>query len=128
MANADTMGSLFREISKKLKEKNPNKFVLVESFGKENYFSAMKASKFLIGNTSSGILEAASFGKFVINVGNRQLGRLQSGNVIDVDFNKEEIIKSIEEIEKQQKFKGANKYYKKNTANKIIEILTNDRL
>ena len=128
MANADTMGSLFRETSKKLKEKNPNKFALVESFGKENYFSAMKASKLLIGNTSSGIIEAASFSKFVINVGNRQLGRLQSGNVINVDFNKNQIIKGVEEIEKNQIFKGTNKYYKKNTANKIIEILTNDRL
>ena len=128
MANADTMGSLFRETSKKLKEKNPNKFALVESFGKENYFSAMKASKFLIGNTSSGILEAASFGKFVINVGARQLGRLQSGNVINVNFNKNQIIKRIEEIEKQQKFKGVNKYYKANTANSIIEILISDEL
>jgi GDP/UDP-N,N'-diacetylbacillosamine 2-epimerase (hydrolysing) len=128
MANADTMGSLFRETSKKLKEKYPNKFALVESFGKENYFSAMQSSKFLIGNTSSGILEAASFGKFVINVGSRQLGRLQSGNIINVEFDKNQIIKGIGEIEKQQKFKGVNKYYKPNTANNIIEILTNERL
>lgn len=123
MANADTMGSLYREISKKLKEKYPTRFSLIESFGKENYFSAMKASSFLLGNTSSGIIEAASFGKFVINVGARQLGRLQSGNTINVNFDKKQILKGIEEIEKDLLFKKPNKYYKKNTAKNIMEIL-----
>ncbi|MFK8060268.1 MAG: UDP-N-acetylglucosamine 2-epimerase [Polaribacter sp.] len=128
MANADTMGSLYRETSKELKEKYPNKITLVESFGKENYFSAMKASKFLIGNTSSGILEAASYGKFVVNVGSRQLGRLQSGNVINVDFNKDQIIDAVEQIKIDGNFRGVNKYYKPNTANNIIEFLSNERL
>ena len=128
MANADTMGSLFREKSKELKEKYPNKITLVESFGKENYFSAMKASKFLIGNTSSGILEAASYGKFVVNVGTRQLGRLQSGNVINIDFNKNQIIDAVEKIKIDENFRGVNKYYKPNTANNIIEFLSNERL
>ena len=128
MANADTMGSLFRETSKELKEKYPNKITLVESFGKENYFSAMKASKFLIGNTSSGILEAASYGKFVVNVGTRQLGRLQSGNVINIDFNKNQIIDAVEKIKIDENFRGVNKYYKSNTANNIIEFLSNERL
>ena len=128
MANADTMGSLFRETSKELKEKYPNKISLVESFGKENYFSAMKASKFLIGNTSSGILEAASYGKFVVNVGTRQLGRLQSGNVINTDFNKKQIIAAVEKIKIDKNFRGVNKYYKPNTANNIIKFLFNERL
>ena len=128
MANADTMGSLFRETSKELRAKYPNKITLVESFGKENYFSAMKTSKFLIGNSSSGILEAASYGKFVVNVGTRQLGRLQSGNVINVDFNKNQIIDAVEQIKRDGNFSGVNKYYKPNTANKIIKFLSNERL
>ncbi|WP_417857478.1 UDP-N-acetylglucosamine 2-epimerase [Xanthomarina gelatinilytica] len=128
MANADTNGSLYRETSKKLKHNNFDKISLVESFGKENYFSAMKESKLLIGNTSSGIIEAASFGKFVINVGKRQLGRLQSGNVFNVDYNKNKIIKAFRQIIGNPEFIGANKYYKKNTVNKIIEILANERL
>ena len=51
--------------------------------GQLKYLSAMNHLDFVIGNTSSGIIEAASFGKPVINIGNRQLGRLQSGNIID---------------------------------------------
>ena len=128
MANADTMGSLYREVSKKLKENNKNKFTLVESFGKEKYFAAMKECQFLIGNTSSGILEAASFQKYFINVGSRQLGRLQSGNVINVEFNKTQILEAVEKIKVNDKFTGKNEYYKPNTANNIIEILTNERL
>jgi UDP-N-acetylglucosamine 2-epimerase len=46
----------------------------------------MKHVDFLIGNTSSGIIEAASFHKPVVNIGDRQKGRLQSGNVIDCNL------------------------------------------
>lgn len=88
----------------------------------------MKASNFLIGNTSSGILEAASYGKFVVNVGTRQLGRLQSGNVINTDFNKKQIIAAVEKIKTDKNFRCVNKYYKPNTANNIIKFLLNERL
>ena len=88
----------------------------------------MKASEMLLGNTSSGILEAASFGKYVINVGNRQLGRLRSNNVIDVSFDKNEIKDSIKKINKNKEFKGKNKYYKPDTVNKIVKILANNGL
>ena len=123
LANADTMGSLFRDTSNDLKNKYPNNITLVSNFGKNNYFSAMKASEMLLGNTSSGIIEAASFGKYVVNVGNRQLGRLRSDNVLDVSFDRNEIIKGIKKINKNKEFKGLNKYYKPNTVNKIIKIL-----
>ena len=61
MPNADTMGSLYREKLFELRDIIPNKIFLIENFGKLNYFSAMYHSKLLIGNTSSGIVEAASF-------------------------------------------------------------------
>jgi UDP-N-acetylglucosamine 2-epimerase len=48
----------------------------------------MKHLDFVIGNTSSGIIEAASFQKPVINIGSRQKGRLQSANVIDSTIEK----------------------------------------
>ena len=51
----------------------------------------MKYVNILIGNTSSGIIEAASFKKPVINIGERQKGRLRSGNVIDCHINKLDI-------------------------------------
>jgi GDP/UDP-N,N'-diacetylbacillosamine 2-epimerase (hydrolysing) len=123
MPNADTMGSLFRDKISQLKQENPDKIVCIENFGKENYFNAMHYSKMLIGNTSSGIIEAASFEKYVINVGNRQEGRSQSRNIINTLFKKEAIIDAVEEILKFNKFNGENVYYKRGAASKIINIL-----
>ena len=60
----------------------PKNFKIVENFGKINYFSAIKYSKAVLGNSSSGIIEAATFNKFVINVGDRQKGRSRSKNII----------------------------------------------
>ena len=53
----------------------------------------MKHVNLLIGNSSSGIIEASSFGKPVINIGNRQLGRMRGVNVIDCEI--KELSKSI---------------------------------
>jgi GDP/UDP-N,N'-diacetylbacillosamine 2-epimerase (hydrolysing) len=128
MSNADTMGSLYRKSLKELKIKNPNNITLIENFGKYNYFAAMKASKILLGNTSSAILEAASFGKYAINLGNRQLGRLRSDNVLDVPYNKTLIISAVNEIINQGLYTGENKYYKPNTALNIIKIIKENEL
>jgi GDP/UDP-N,N'-diacetylbacillosamine 2-epimerase (hydrolysing) len=122
MPNADTMGSVFRLEIDKLKNEFPNQVLCVENFGKLNYFNAMHYSKFLIGNTSSGIIEAASFGKLVVNVGERQSGRAQSSNVINVVFNSHEIYTAAFKA-LYNKFEGSNIYYKRNTVNVIIKLL-----
>jgi GDP/UDP-N,N'-diacetylbacillosamine 2-epimerase (hydrolysing) len=122
MPNADTMGSIFREEMEKLKNDFPDRVLCIENFGKENYFSAMNYAKLLIGNTSSGILEAASFGKFVVNVGKRQKGRARNTNVIDVDFNKDEIINAVETVLNAD-YKGENIYYKANTSELVIKVI-----
>jgi len=123
LANADTNGSLYRESTEKLKNKYRNKITLIENFGKYNYFSAMQSSKILLGNTSSAILEAASFGKYAVNVGNRQLGRLRSNNILDVPYDKTRIINAVNKLIKKGIYSGENKYYKANTALNIIKIL-----
>ena len=123
MPNADTLGSIFRERLLSLKEENPNSILLIENFGKINYFSAMYYSKLLIGNTSSGIIEAASFGKYVVNVGDRQKGRLQSKNIFNCDFNSVEIINNFFMIQSLRPFVGENIYYKQGAANAIINKL-----
>lgn len=123
MPNADTLGSIFRKSIQELKAKLPRRIVAVENFGKKNYFSAMEYASFLLGNTSSGITEAASFGKYVVNVGNRQKGRVQSDNVINCVFEKDAILKSVLKAKERDEFKGKNIYRKKNTAEKIINAI-----
>ena len=125
LTNADAMGGLYRSEAKSLKKQFPSKISLVDNFGRENYFAAMKASSLLVGNTSSGILEAASFGKYVINVGDRQKGRLRSDNTIDVPFEEVKIVKETEAALSKGKFAGENKYFYPNTAGQIIKHLIN---
>ena len=125
LPNADKLSSNYRECFFQLKEKYPNSFSLIKSFGKENYFSAMKNCKFLLGNSSSGIIEAASFNKFVINVGNRQKGRCRSKNVIDVEFNEKIIVNQSMELIASKSFKGKNKYFSKNSVKKVKNVLLN---
>lgn len=121
MPNADTLGSIYREAILEFKEQFPNKIACIENFGQKNYFSAMHYASIMIGNTSSGIIEAASFGKYVINVGARQKGRAQSGNVVDVEFDETQIVNSTEELLRLGKYTGRNIYTKPYTSTIILE-------
>ena len=123
MPNADTLGALFRESLYELKSKYSQKVILIENFGKENYFSAMYYSKLLLGNTSSGIIEAASFKKYVLNVGDRQKGRLQSENTVDIPFDANQIISQTKKYSETGDYLGKNKYYKVEVSKTVIHKL-----
>ena len=120
MPNADTAGSIFRDAFIKFGENYPEKVKLIENFGTQSYFTCMKYAKLLLGNTSSGILEAASFNKYVINLGNRQKGRFCKENVLHVSFNSGAIIKAINEIN-DRPYKGGNPYYQGGASKVIID-------
>ncbi|MCH2081935.1 MAG: UDP-N-acetylglucosamine 2-epimerase [Saprospiraceae bacterium] len=123
MPNADTAGSLFRHQFQKIAVQQPERIFLIENFGRLNYFAAAKQSKFLLGNTSSGIIEAASFGKYVINVGDRQKGRPQSDNTFSTPFQEQEILHTITNLPRDLAFKGTNIYFKSNCLETIIDQL-----
>ena len=125
MPNADTFGSIYRKELNQLKISNPEQVLLVENFGKINYFNAIFYSSLLIGNTSSGIIEAASFNKYVINVGDRQKGRAHGINVFNTSFNSEKIIEMFNKLIQEKEKDIDNIYFKKNTLKKIITILKN---
>jgi UDP-hydrolysing UDP-N-acetyl-D-glucosamine 2-epimerase len=81
-ANADTLG---RKLNRILEEScaTSDKAVFVRSLGHRLWAAAMRHAEAMVGNSSSGIIEAAHFGLPVVNVGGRQQGRERSGNVID---------------------------------------------
>jgi len=68
---------------------------LVTNLGTQAYFSCMKYAAAMVGNSSSGIIEAASFGLPVVNIGSRQRGRIQGRNTIDVDYGRQDIAEAI---------------------------------
>ena len=126
MPNADTLGSIYRTKFEELSKAFPKRIITVESFGKDYYFDVMHYSTAMLGNSSSGIIEAASFNKYVINVGNRQKGRTASENVYHVEYNIEKILNTVNEVISFGDYKGENIYWKDKPAKKIIKILKNE--
>ncbi len=124
MPNADTSGLIFREAFSILSFKKSS-IKIIENFGTQSYFTCMKYSKLLIGNTSSGIIEAASFQKYVLNVGDRQKGRLCSKNTIHLPFISEFIIASTREYAIKI-YEGENVYYQKNPSKQILDVLKHE--
>lgn len=123
MPNSDTLSSLYRICFQSFATKYPENVKLVENFGTQSYFSAMKYSKFLLGNTSSGIIEAATFNKYVINLGNRQQGRFAGENVLHVSFEEDKILEAVKFIEASEEYSGENPYDRGGAANKILDVL-----
>lgn len=121
MPNADTSGMIYRQAFEELGKKYQS-IKLIENFGSLSYFTCMKYSKLMIGNTSSGIIEAATFQKFVLNLGNRQKGRLSGGNVINLPFDSTEILKNTSAWA-GKKFEKENPYFQNNPSKKIIKLL-----
>tara|TARA_B100000989_G_C19521860_1_gene464577 strand:+ start:1314 stop:2441 length:1128 start_codon:yes stop_codon:yes gene_type:complete len=113
---------------KKFTDKNYNAFY-IKSFGKEYYFSVLKNCDCLIGNSSSGIIEAASLKIPVINLGDRQKGRIQSSNIVNSSYNDSNIMKKLNHIMSdnfQNSLKKVkNVYYRKNTKKKILQKIIN---
>ena len=124
MPNADTLGSLYREMYMDLKKKYPARINIIESLGTQSYFSAMKHCALLLGNTSSGIIEAATFKKYVINLGNRQKGRIAGENVIHCPYNVETILNETKKYIGRS-YSGKNIYEYKNGTQQIISSLKN---
>lgn len=122
LPNADTYGLRIRELLYKHLSKRPKTYI-VESLGTRGYFTCLKHCLMLIGNTSSGIIEAASFNKYVINLGDRQKGRATSENVISIQFNSKEIIQNYNKIKLNKIYSGTNIYGEGKVSEKIIKIL-----
>jgi UDP-N-acetylglucosamine 2-epimerase len=94
----------------------------------KDYVNLLRYSNFLIGNSSSGIHESATFGVPTINVGSRQNRRLRSDNVIDVDYDKNEIKAAIERCLTSKRFiekcrTSINLYGDGKSSKKIIDLL-----
>ena len=94
--NADTCGRAVATLIHDYIRLHPNA-QFVENFGQRGYFSMMREAAAMVGNSSSGIIEAASFHLPVVNVGNRQAGRMRGRNVIDVPCSRSEIAAAIQE-------------------------------
>ena len=92
--NADTSGRQVRALIEAFVAEHP-RMQFVENLGQQGYFSMMREARAMVGNSSSGIIEAASFGLPVVNIGERQGGRFHGANVIDVGYGRDEILAGL---------------------------------
>lgn len=122
MPNIDTGNLCVRNGLNSFINKTPKAYG-VESLGTLAYLSCMKHCKMMIGNTSSGFIEASGFNKPVVNIGNRQEGRIITENIFNVPILKDEILKGVQKAENFNSRKKVSIYGDGHTAKKIVEIL-----
>ena len=131
MPNADTGGFEIMAQIKGFVDKNDNAYVY-ESLGQLNYLSCMAIVDGVVGNSSSGILEAPTLKVGTVNIGNRQLGRIQSHSVIDALANRESIDKALNKLFSSE-FKSTLSYCRSpfgegGASRKILRLLSDFKL
>jgi len=94
LPNADTNGRVIKRMMENC-VKDHSKAWIVGNLGMQGYFSLMACAAAMVGNSSSGIIEAASFKLPVVNIGSRQQGRIRGKNVVDVGYSRAEIREAI---------------------------------
>lgn len=134
-ANADAGGRVINQILEEYAEAHGN-VKLYASLGMYRYLSSLKHCAFVLGNSSSGIIEAPSFGVPTINIGDRQKGRIQAESVINCLPDKESILSAMKQAmsKEYQAFcrQVQNPYGKGDTSEQITrvikEYLLNDKI
>jgi len=126
--NADTGGRLIPQMIQDFVQTVPTA-CFVENLGTQDYLSMMSCAGAMVGNSSSGIIEAPSFKLPVVNIGTRQQGRVRAPNVIDVGYSHGEILEGIK-MALQPAFRKSissidNPYGTGDAAEKIVDRLKN---
>ncbi len=129
--NADAGG---RKIIELIREYESYPFInTYKSIPSIDYLSLMNIVSVIVGNSSSGIIEAPSFKLPAVNIGSRQEGRERALNVIDVDYDKEEIKNAILKAIHDEEFKDTlnksiNPYGDGKTGKRVTDILSKIKL
>jgi GDP/UDP-N,N'-diacetylbacillosamine 2-epimerase (hydrolysing) len=126
-ANADTDGRIINNMIEDYVSKNSHKAIAFTSLGQLRYLSAIKYMDGVIGNSSSGLIEAPSFQIGTINIGDRQKGRIKAESIIDCLPNKKSIQRAMKKLfseEFQEKLKTvSNPYGEGETSEKIFSVI-----
>lgn len=132
MPNADKDNKIITKKIKKFVSENKKNSFFFKSLGLKNYYSFLKNIEVIIGNSSSGIIEAPSFKVATINIGDRQKGRIQAKSVINCNPIEKEIynaIKKINSISFKKKLKNTKNPYKNgDTIKKIMRVIVNKKI
>lgn len=127
MPNSDTGGKTVARILNQWAERHPESVKNVASLGRLKYYSALHHAAAAVGNSSSGLIEAPSFGIPTLNIGDRQKGRAQGKTVVNCKADRDDIKKGLEKILSREFREYArcadNPYEKENTLEDILNHL-----
>lgn len=121
--NSDKNGVIIRQRMEEYVLKNPNKAVVFKSLGQIRYLSALKHVDLVIGNSSSGILEAPALNTPTVNIGDRQKGRILGPTIFNCQPEKEDICNAIDKALNVKAEEWKHPYGDGNTSVRILEIL-----
>ena len=126
MPNADTGGLLLIKMIQEFVGSHHNAHSFV-SLGQQRYWSCIAQVDGVLGNSSSGLTEVPSFKKGTINIGNRQLGRIQASSVINCEPEAERIREALVKLYSQD-FKTSlemtlNPYGEGDSSLKVVSVL-----
>lgn len=121
-ANADVGGHVINEMLEQYSKCHEN-LKLFDSLGMRRYLSAVEHSKFVIGNSSSGLIEVPALGVPTVNIGDRQKGRVRGSSVIDCKTKKEDIVRAIKTALEMNSKVFDSLYGSGRTSDRIIEEL-----
>ena len=112
---------------KAFKKEYCDRVLLVQSLGQLHYLSLLKHCEAVIGNSSSGLIEAPTFLKPTVNIGNRQSGRISGGTVINSDEDVISITKALKKALskdfKEKCLSEHNPYGSGGSSKKILDII-----
>ncbi|WP_036608822.1 UDP-N-acetylglucosamine 2-epimerase [Oribacterium sp. P6A1] len=125
-ANSDADGRIINNALIQYCKEHKNAKVY-DSLGYMRYLSAVKYSAFVLGNSSSGIMEVPSFGVPTVDIGDRERGRLRAASVINCAPNHESIVEAMDKA-LDSEFRNFcrtvdNPYSGKNTSSEIVRII-----
>ncbi len=126
-ANADTDGNLINKMIREYQFLHPDRCMATPSLGYLKYLSAMKNCIAVIGNSSSGIMEAPAMKVPTVNIGDRQKGRVRTNSIVDCEPDATSIKNAIFSIMQSTFRQSINNmpipFEKEGTSNLIIEKL-----
>lgn len=130
--NADANNSEIRQSIAEFSSRHVRRVHCVMSLGQQRYLSAMRYADAVIGNSSSGLIEAPVLNVPTVNIGARQRGRIRALTVIDVPENEKAIIGGIRRaLSKGRTLNRREKetlFGRRRVANKIVDVLANQPL
>ena len=94
----------------------------------EYFLVLLKKAKFIIGNSSAGIREAPYYGIPIINIGTRQQNRTLNADIINVDYQKENIIKALHSVTNHKISQAYNDFGKGNSAELFLNSLLSSKI